>query len=748
MGGAHQHSPSLTFPVRAADELQQQDNRALTRGMRTHEHLLISGPLAKCNDPFCTTCDAYLVHSAPPNSSSPWVSNVLFDRAKNVQSRLEGWSKLYLLAVVNPHTKTVQKWNQFFVIACLIGIFLDPLFFLLFSVKKDFYCISFSTTFAKVVTVLRSITDFIYFLHMLLQFKLALIAPTSNTSGLNELIDDPKEVAYRYLRGWFLIDFIAVLPLPQLMLWVVVPHYQGRNGNANVVKNILRVTLLLQYVPRCVRIFPLVAGHSQIGFIFETAWANFAINLFMYLLAGHVVGACWYLFGLQRVNYCLQHLCEQERERGCQMLFLDCGDGRNLNNTTTPEKRLWMNQSRALSSCLTIPTTDFAYGIYGNAVPVTMTSNFFAKYFYSLFWGFLQISTFAGNLVPSLFVWEVMFTMGIIGLGLLLFALLIGNVQNFLQSLGRRQMDMQLRRYDVELWMKRRNLAPDLRRKVRQAERYKWATSRGVDEDQLLGGLPEDLHKEIRRELALEYVKKVRIFKFMEDDVLDAILERLQQKVYIERSVIMRPHYPVEQMLFILRGNLVSIGDDGSTNKLDGGSFCGEELLIHSLKRAAIQPDSVSSRSKLKVFSERKVECLTNVEAFSLKAEDLEFVVNHFSRHMRNPKVQGAIRYESPYFKTLAARRIQAAWKARRRGCRDSARGDLTADWFGESKVPDVEKVPQRLVATTGAHTVVGEYTGFNGTARHRSVVPTGHVRQQKQQQGRSLTQDAGGWDQ
>jgi hypothetical protein len=43
----------------------------------------------------------------------------------------------------------------------------------------------------------------------------------------------------------------------------------------------------------------------------------------------------------------------------------------------------------------------------------------------------------AGNLVPSYFAWEVLFTMAIIGLGLLLFSLLIGNMQNFLQALGR-----------------------------------------------------------------------------------------------------------------------------------------------------------------------------------------------------------------------------------------------------------------------------------------------------------------------
>jgi hypothetical protein len=51
---------------------------------------------------------------------------------------------------------------------------------------------------------------------------------------------------------------------------------------------------------------------------------------------------------------------------------------------------------------------------------------------------FQQISTLAGNLVPSYFEGEVLFTMAIVGLGLLLFALLIGNMQNFLQALGSR----------------------------------------------------------------------------------------------------------------------------------------------------------------------------------------------------------------------------------------------------------------------------------------------------------------------
>jgi len=43
--------------------------------------------------------------------------------------------------------------------------------------------------------------------------------------------------------------------------------------------------------------------------------------------------------------------------------------------------------------------------------------------------------------------------------------------------------------------------------------------------------------------------------------------------------------------------------------------------------------------------STRTVTCLTNVEAFALKAVDLQEVTSLYSRILRNPRVQGAIRF-------------------------------------------------------------------------------------------------------
>lgn len=54
-----------------------------------------------------------------------------------------------------------------------------------------------------------------------------------------------------------------------------------------------------------------------------------------------------------------------------------------------------------------------------------------------------------------------------------------------------------------------------------------------------------------------------------------------------------------------------------------------------------------------RLHSYRTVTCLTNVEAFALRAADLEEVTRLFPRFFRNPRVQGAIRFVRNLTRTL-----------------------------------------------------------------------------------------------
>ena len=88
------------------------------------------------------------------------------------------------------------------------------------------------------------------------------------------------------------------LSLSQIIVFLILPNSLGTSG-ANHAKNLLRTAVMAQYIPRLYRFLPLLAGQSPSGFVFETAWANFVINLLTFMLAGHIVGSLWYLFGLQ-----------------------------------------------------------------------------------------------------------------------------------------------------------------------------------------------------------------------------------------------------------------------------------------------------------------------------------------------------------------------------------------------------------------------------------------------------------------
>ncbi|XP_027924312.1 probable cyclic nucleotide-gated ion channel 20, chloroplastic isoform X1 [Vigna unguiculata] len=638
-----------------------------------NEHLLRSGKLGICNDPYCTTCPSYFKSSQLRNPKAlniPDPKNALNGDAKGFTRKFYSLCSSFVPGVMNPHSKFIQHWNKVLASFCLVAIFVDPLFFFLLYVRQDHNCIVINWKLTKALVIVRSMNDFIYFLHILLQFRLAFVSPESRVVGAGDLVDHPKEIAFHYLKGYFLIDLFVVFPLPQIMLLSVLP--KSLRG-ANYAKNVLRAAILVQYIPRLFRFLPMLFGQSPAGFIFESAWANFIINLLIFILASHVVGSIWYLFALQRVNQCFRNACQSSNIPGC-LAFIDCGHSHVGENQLGLSSNQWNNNADAIACWNSSSTGSFAYGIYNNAVPLTTQTDIVTKYIYALFWGLQQISTLAGNQTPSDFVYETLFTIAIIGMGLLLFALLIGNIQNFLQGLGRRRLEMQLRRGDVEQWMSHRRLPEYLRRRVREAERYSWTATRGVNEATLMENFPEDLQMDIRRHL-FKFVKKVRIFALMDEPVLDAICARLRQATYIKGSRILSQGSVVEKMVFVVRGKLESIGEDGIRIPLSEGDVCGEELLTwyleHSSVSAVHQFEYADGRRVRlpgqKLLSNRTVRCLTNVEVLSLRAENLEEVTILFTRFLRSLRVQGALRYESPYWRSLAAIRIQVAWRYRKK---------------------------------------------------------------------------------
>lgn len=560
--------------------------------------------------------------------------------------------------IFDPQDKSLQMWNRLFVVSCIIAVAVDPLFFYLPVVDDPSNCLNIDWNLAITATVLRTLLDVFYLVHMAFQFRTAFIAPSSRVFGRGELVIDPVQIAKRYCLTSFRfgIDILAVLPLPQVIIWMYI---RSRTGSAVLtVKNALKFIVFFQYFPRFYRIYPLTSEVTKTAGVFtETAWAGAAYNLILYMLASHVVGACWYLLAVEREDSCWQKSCHNNSPV-CKLDYLYCGNNKDDG---------FINWSKISSG--TLFDTDcpvgsdepFNFGIYSNALSsrIVASRKFVQKYFYCFWWGLQNLSTLGQGLITSKYVGEVVFSITLAVLGLILFALLIGNMQTYLQSLTIRLEEMRVKRRDTEQWMRHRLLPEDLKKRVRRYDQYKWLETRGVNEENLVQSLPKDLRRDIKRHLCLGLVKRVPLFGSMDDRLLDAVCERLKPSLYTEDTYIVREGDPVDEMLFIIRGHLDSVttggGRTGFLNRgfLKQGDFCGEELLTWALdpKSGVNLPSST-----------RTVRALSEVEAFALRAEDLKFVASQF-RRLHSKQIQHTFRYYSQHWQTWAACFIQAAWR-------------------------------------------------------------------------------------
>lgn len=118
--------------------------------------------------------------------------------------------------VLDPRGQIIHRWNKIFLIACLVSLFVDPLFFYL-PVVRDEVCIDIGNTLEVILTIVRSIGDLFYMVQIFIKFRTAYVAPSSKIFGRGELVVGYPKIAFRYFRKGFLLDFIAALPLPQVL---------------------------------------------------------------------------------------------------------------------------------------------------------------------------------------------------------------------------------------------------------------------------------------------------------------------------------------------------------------------------------------------------------------------------------------------------------------------------------------------------------------------------------------------------
>ncbi|KAL5568090.1 hypothetical protein UlMin_024665 [Ulmus minor] len=616
---------------------------------------------------------------------------------------------------LNAWESSPRGWHVIFLISCVIGVLIDPLFLYIPIINEDDKCLRRDESMKNIALILRSTTDFAYILNIIVRFL------SASKKAKDHKLSIWKGFPWLHL----LTDILAILPFPQ----VVVVIFFSKMAESLTSRKFLNILLLSQYVPRILRIY---ISAKELGRNLDSLtrrlWVKGAFNFFLYIIAGHVFGAFWYFYSIFRETAYWHHACNSQN--GC-----DSDSSFHCQSNSISTKNLtYFNQF-----CPVNPpnSTVFDFGIFVKAIEsgTLGTTNFPRKFSKCFWWGLRNLSSLGSNLETSSNIWENLFAVLISMLGLLLFLYLIGNLQTYLQlestkaekarrkliaiepeiksnlsnhGLPNNKVDVIMRyiggiiRKDKELDVnplislldevegnkdheQRERVAEFVIKTVnakkleknttyRWTELSKWISDNGIPDDNrkqeimqymrvrlhegkdvdvvnILGVLPHSLVKFVRKHLCLDTLKKVPMVKNKYGVGCEIICNYLKPVTYSENTYIIKKGEPLDMMLFITQGIVWSFNET-SMECLQKDDYFGKELLEWVLENSKSCFTSFTSFP----ISTKKVKAHTKVEAFALKAANLVQVLNDF---------EWIFSLDDEGIQNLLATRVQRWWMHR-----------------------------------------------------------------------------------
>ncbi|TXG71369.1 hypothetical protein EZV62_006304 [Acer yangbiense] len=484
---------------------------------------------------------------------------------------------------------------------CLIKILIDPFYLYTSLINYDNKCVTVDDNFWPVS---KYFNGFVIAIVMISVFSLF-----SVVSIKGRRFEAPIWLILVVIDLWTYVG----PPSSQQPLKAVFPAAGAGNFHSSVL-------FLLLYFARVTLIYVTFTRATKTS---ATIWAKAAFNLLLYILGGHVFGGLWYSFAIGKVIECWKKACKKYASKCSGDAFVCDGTLRDSNflNEFCPAK----TQNRAI----------YDFGIYRDALEsnIVETTNLPKKILYCFRWGLQNLSALGQSLQASTDVWENIFVISITIYSMALFVFFIGNVQIYLQSKTIKSEMIRQKKQQIEQCTSFAKLSEDLQKKIKRYQPDIWEETKGADFE-FLFNLPEELRKNMKRELCLELLKKVDEFRSWNAQLLEELCDCVKPVSYAQNTEIVQKGSSIDQMLFLVQGKLqtsLTSVDTGSTanpprfkisiERLEEGGFCGKELVDW------FQVDLYPSNLPI---STRTIQTITKVDAFALMSYDLQ---NVFIKH-------------------------------------------------------------------------------------------------------------------
>jgi hypothetical protein len=168
-------------------------------------------------------------------------------------------------------------------------------------------------------------------------------------------------------------------------------------------------------------------------------------------------------------------------------------------------------------------------------------------------------------------------------IGVLIFATIVGNVGSMITNMNASRSEFQQRMDGVKRYMEFRKVGRDLESRVIKWFDYLWNNKQSLDEEGVLGALPEKLKAEIAIHVHLDTLRRVAIFQECESGLLVELVLKLKLAVFSPGDYICRKGDIGKELYIIKKGKLSVVADDGKTvfANLGEGIVFGEISILN-----------------------------------------------------------------------------------------------------------------------------------------------------------------------
>uniref|UniRef100_A0A8C7ZTB4 Cyclic nucleotide-binding domain-containing protein n=1 Tax=Oryzias sinensis TaxID=183150 RepID=A0A8C7ZTB4_9TELE len=387
--------------------------------------------------------------------------------------------------------------------------------------------------------IFNVVSDTFFLMDLVLNFRTGIIIEDNS-----DIILDPKTIKTKYLKTWFIVDFISSIPVDYIFL-IVEKGIDSEVYKTARALRIVRFTKILSLL-RLLRLSRLIRYIHQWEEIFHMTYDLASAVMRIFNLIGMMLLLCHW-------DGCLQFLVPMLQE-----FPSDCWVSLNKMENDTWSELYSFAVFKAMSHMLCIG--------YGRQAPESLSD-----------------------------IWLTMLSMIV---GATCYAVFIGHATALIQSLDSSRRQYQEKYKQVEQYMSFHKLPADFRQKIHDYYEHRYQ-GKMFDEESILGELSEPLREEIVNFNCRKLVASMPLFANAEPNFVTAMLTKLRFEVFQPHDYIIREGTIGKKMYFIQHGVCSVITKGTLAMKLSDGSYFGEICLLTRGRRTA----SVRAETYCRLYS-------------------------------------------------------------------------------------------------------------------------------------------------